>query len=333
MSPTEQDPIRELLESAVSDVEPAYGLDRIRSRTATRRSRTWMWVAGAAGVATAAAVAAVAAIGGLSVVTIDGGSESGPAAGGGSSSAGSSSAGASTAGPVRTVYFVGDTGSGPRLFGERHRTASPDHAVDEAVEAAVSGRASDPDYGSPWPSGTTMERAQLSDGVLSVDLSGPVLDRPAGLSRATATTAVQQLVWTAQAATGSRLPVTFLVAGRPTDRLLGESTARPVARASADDVLAPVQVTTPAQGSTVTSPVTVTGSASAFEGTVQWELRDGDTVVKRGYATTKECCTLSPYTFTVTAPAGDYTLVVHDEDVSDGEGNPMSGDTKALTVR
>jgi len=321
MSPTEHDPIRELLESAVSDVEPAYGLDRIRARTAGRRRRTWAWGAGGAVLATAATVAAVVTLGGVGPAT-DGGSAAGPAAGG-----------SSEAGPARTVYFVGDTGVGPRLFAEKHDTASAASALDEAVEAAVSGTASDPDYRSPWPSGTTMQRAQVSAGVLSVDLSGPVRDRPSGLSRATAAAAVQQLVWTAQDAAGSRLPVTFLLDGRRSDALLGESTARPVVRASADDVLAPVQVSSPEDGAVVTSPVTVTGSASAFEGTVQWELEAGNTVVRRGYATAGECCTLSPYTFTVRAPAGEYTLVVHDEDVSDGEGNPMSRDTKTITVR
>jgi hypothetical protein len=35
----------------------------------------------------------------------------------------------------------------------------------------------------------------------------------------------------------------------------------------------------------------------------------------------------------VKAPPGDYTLVVHDEDVSGGEGNPQSEDTKRVTVR
>jgi len=319
MSPTDQDPVRTLLSDAVSDVEPAYGLDRIRSRTAGRPRRTWAW--GGAAVATAATIAAVVALGGLPGTT-EAGSENGPAA----------RTGAAATGTVRSVYFVGDTGAGPRLFAEKHRT-SAQWPLDETVAAAVSGAATDPDYRSPWPRGARMERAQVSDGALSVDLSGPVRDRPAGLSEATAATAVQQLVWTAQDAAGSDLPVTFLLDGRPADTLLGEPTDRPVARASADDVLAPVQITAPADGSTVTSPVTVTGVASAFEGNVQWELMDGASVVKRGFATAEECCTLSPYTFTVSAPAGEYTLVVHDEDVSGGEGNPESSDTKAITVR
>jgi hypothetical protein len=140
-------------------------------------------------------------------------------------------------------------------------------------------------------------------------------------------------VWTAQANADGPLPVTFLVDGQPTGTVLGEPTTRPVPAAAADDVLAPVSVTAPGEGSVVTSPFTVEGTASAFEANVQWELTGPDGVVKRGFATAKECCTVSPYSFEVTAPPGDYTLVVHDEDVSGGEGFPQSEDTKRVTVR
>ena len=63
-----------------------------------------------------------------------------------------------------------------------------------------------------------------------------------------------------------------------------------------------------------------------------WELKRGDATVRNGFTTAQECCTLSPYSFTVTAPPGDYTLVVHDTDESDGEGVGTSQDTKDITV-
>ncbi len=316
MSPEDQ--LHRLFDQAVEDVEPTYGLDRIRARTTHRPRRGWAWGAGGAALAAAATVAVV--------VALNGGSgkapEPGPAASGTSEESG------------RVVYFVGDTGVGPRLVPELHDAVSAESTLDETVAEAVAGRATDPDYTTPWPSGTTMERAQLEAGVLAVDLSGAVVERPAGMSRATAALAVQQLVWSAQAAADSQVPVTFLVDGRPTATLLGESTERPVKASAADDVLAPVSVLSPGDGSTVRSPFTVEGTASAFEATVQWELTDADGgAVKRGFATAKECCTVSPYSFEVTAPPGDYTLVVHDEDVSGGEGNPESEDTKRVSVR
>ena len=57
-------------------------------------------------------------------------------------------------------------------------------------------------------------------------------------------------------------------------------------------------------------------------------------MVKQGFTTAEECCTLSPYSFEVTAPPGNYTLVVHDEDASGGaEGAGQVEDTKRVTVR
>jgi hypothetical protein len=91
-------------------------------------------------------------------------------------------------------------------------------------------------------------------------------------------------------------------------------------------------IASPGIGGSVASPFVVRGRAATYEGTVQWELRQGSTVVTRGFTTATECCTLSPYSFSVTAEPGDYTLVVHDEDVSDGEGTPPARVSEQLTV-
>jgi Immunoglobulin-like domain of bacterial spore germination/Sporulation and spore germination len=326
MTPTDDDDrIRGLLERAVSDVEPEYALDRIRARTTVRSRRTWAWGAGGAALAAAATVAVVVALGGLPGRPGPGRSDPGrgPAASGA----------ASPTARAGGVYLVGDTLAGPRLFLEPLHGVAPQAALDRAVDDAVSGRAADQDYGTLWPSGTVLQKAQLSDGVLSVDLSGPVVNRPAGMTRENAAMALQQLVYTAQATARTRLPVTFLVDGRPTRTLLGEPTGRPVRAAAADSTLAPVSVTSPVEGATVTSPFTVSGRAAAFEATVQWELLRAGSVVKRGFGTAKECCTLSPYSFSVSAPPGHYTLVVHDEAVSEKEGPAPSKDTKQITVR
>ncbi|HYO41449.1 MAG TPA: Gmad2 immunoglobulin-like domain-containing protein [Nocardioidaceae bacterium] len=326
MKPTD-DQVRGLLDDAVADVEPRRGLDDIRARTATARRRPRVWgVSAAAVLATAAAVLGVVVLGPGMVGQP--GPDPGPAAG---PVTGPNQA--REVAPTVLVYFVGSAGGGPRLFPEPRVATSKSAALDEAVAAAVSGTAADADYRSLWPTGTTMERAQLNAGVLSVDLSGPVTERPPGLSQPGAALALQQLVLTAQGVTGSRVPVTFLVGGRPAATVLGEPTSRPVAAAATEDIVTPVSVSVPTEGSTVTSPFTVEGSASAFEANVQWELvRDG-AVVKRGFATAAECCTLSPYSFRVTAPPGDYTLVVHDEDVSGGEGSGPTRDTKRFLVR
>jgi hypothetical protein len=317
-TPTDDsDRIRTLLDDAVRDVEPRQGLEAIRERAGVRRTHRLRTV-GVAVLATAATIAAVTVVANLP----DGGG-TGPD---------QVSPAAPAEGPVGNVYFVGDTGAGPRLFAEAHRAPTQAVSLDRAVQIAVEGLADDPDYGTGWPAGTTMQRAQLESGVLSVDLGGDLAQRPAGMTEQQAGLALQQLVYTAQDVAGSKVPVTFLLDGERTDSLLGEPTGRPVGPASAEDTLSSVMVSTPEDGARVRSPFTVTGEASAFEGNVQWELKAGDAVVDSGFATARESGTLAPYSFTVKAPAGTYTLVVHDEDVSDGEGVPPTQDTKQVVV-
>jgi hypothetical protein len=305
----DDDRMHALLDRAVAGVEPRHGLDAIRRRTRRRARTGWAWGAGGAVLATAATIAAVAVGGGV----------------------GGRPAGGPAAAPApATVFFVGSTGLGDRLFSEVHP------AVDRAaaLQTAIDGRADDPDYRSAWPAGTDVRSVTTEGGRVVVDLAGPL--PAAGPAPATAALAVQQLVWTAGGP--GRTPVVVQVDGTRVGRLLGVPVADPVPAQGADDVLAPVSVAslTDSRGATsgaLVSPVTVRGRVSAFEGNVQWELVQGDRVVRRGYATARECCTLSPYTFRLEAPAGDYTLVVHDEDVSDGEGGGVSQDTKAVSLR
>ena len=113
--------------------------------------------------------------------------------------------------------------------------------------------------------------------------------------------------------------------------------SRPVTAAPDDEVLSPVSISSPAEMKgrflgPLPSPLTVTGHAAAFEANVQWDLMQGDTVVEHGFTTARECCTLAPYSFTLTAPPGRYTLVVHEEDASGGEGTPSTMDTKDISI-
>jgi hypothetical protein len=216
----EEGRLRELLEEAVSDVEPRRGLDAIRTRTAASRRRPWLIGAAAAVIGSAAVVGAVVGWG------------TGP------------DSRRPPAGPdhglsrLLTVYYVGDTAAGPRLFPERHTRLVGDAAVEAAVQEAVTGAAEDPDHRTPWPDGTSVAGVRRVSGVLTVDLSGDVARRPSGMAALQATLAVQQVVWTAQAVVHRRLPVRFFLEGRPTPRLLGVPTDHPVMAAPPGMVLA-----------------------------------------------------------------------------------------------
>lgn len=338
--------LRRLLDDAVSDVEPRDSLGSIHARTKERTmssKRSWLLGAGAAVVATAATVAAVTVLSGDSTTEDPGfagptaasnGETSEPASPTPSEEPSTSESAAPETASV-PVYYVGETTRGPRLYREFHRVElSNDDPVSAAVLEAVSVTPDDPDYRTPWPGGTTAATVeQPPSDVITVDVSGPGLrQRPGGMSVEEAELAIEQLVYTAQAAHQSRSPVQLLLDGNRTDTLLGVPVSEPLAQGAAEDVLAQVWIIDPAEGAEVTSPFEVSGLAAAFEANVVWELRDGDKVVEEGFTTARACCTMEPYSFEVSAPPGEYTLIVTDSDPSGGEGFGPWEDTKQVTV-
>ncbi|WP_158604394.1 Gmad2 immunoglobulin-like domain-containing protein [Nocardioides mangrovicus] len=232
------------------------------------------------------------------------------------------------------VYYAGQAARGVRLYRELLSLpgVTPAQELQRAVQVAVGGTASDPDYRSLWPGGTVASiTSSTADGV-TVDLHGSA-DALTAAPSGGGSVGVQAVVYTVDAVLGQPVPVTFTIDGEAVPSVLGVDTSAPVARADPLQVQAPVWVTSPTDGASVGSTITVRGVAATFEATVVWELKQGSRVVQRGHATARECCMPSPYRFTVSGvPAGSYTLVVHDSDES-GQGRPVSQDTKTVNVR
>jgi hypothetical protein len=332
------DHLRRVLRNAVADVHPRSALDDIRARTDQESPMSKRWFLPPLAVA---AVTAAVVGGAFWLVNDDdpGATSSGTPTTSAPSSSPSTSGSAGpeeVAGRAVPVYYVGDTAHGKKLYREFQRQSICDNLdcmLKASVVAAVNGQPEDPDYRTLWPSGSTVGKVSADENLIVVDLASGVHDRPTGLSSDDADLAIQQLVFSAQAAVGQgRLPVQLLIAGQHTDTVLGVPASEPLAAANADEVQAPVQVDSPGDGTTVSQTFTVSGRAAAFEANVAWELMQGKKVVQDGFTTAQECCTLSPYSFTVTAPPGTYTLVVHDTDES-GEGRPVNQDTKEITVK
>jgi hypothetical protein len=249
----------------------------------------------------------------------------------------SPSAPGATAGTV-PVYYVGDTPTGPRLFREFRDAEGSGEPVSVAVGMATSTDPLDPDYRVPWPSGTQGAAEHDAEGeLITVDVSSEsgtsLRDRPSGMSQAEAQMALEQLMYTAQAAVQARPPIRFLLDGEITDQLLGEPVSEPLAQGDPMEVQGTVWVISPQDGDTVSGELVVEGRGAFFEANVSWQVLRGDEVVREGYTTARECCTLAPYRFVVRdLPAGDYVLRVYDADMSDGEGPGEQQDTKRFTV-
>lgn len=231
------------------------------------------------------------------------------------------------------VYYVGprlltgSEGAAGALFREFVRASVPTPATPEArARVAV-----DLAMGAT-PAGSTYER--LWAGVTLVDLDVGEADRitirlsgPASVSQADAELAVQQLVWTAQAAAAQgNVPVRFeLVDG--SDTVAGTLPAsrdfvRPSDELEVSSLLAPLWIDDPARGQVLPADraVTVTGQASTFEASLSWQLLRGETVLHEGFTTASAGAPArGEFTFTVPAlPAGSYTIRVFEVSLEDG---------------
>lgn len=325
------DDLRRALHGAVSDVHPHDALDDILARTTPRRHRSWLPVTLAAAAAVALVVGGVGAAGLLDRQP----ATPAPAAHGEQQGTGQTGQTAPAGRSVTLpVYYLGDTAVGKRLFREyRSVDDATGSDLDIAIEQALSDTALDPDYHSGFPSGTHVLDTAVSGGQVVVDLHGRVVERPEGISRADAEMAINAIVFTADAVTQTSAGVSFRVDGQPTDTLLGVPVGNLVGRADADSVESPIWIIDPVEAATVKNGFKVNGLAATFEGNVVWELKQGSTVVRHGFTTAQECCTMSPYSFTVDAPSGRYTLVVHDTDESGGEGPGVTSDTKDILIQ
>ncbi|MGN0065680.1 MAG: Gmad2 immunoglobulin-like domain-containing protein [Nocardioides sp.] len=233
------------------------------------------------------------------------------------------------------LYFAGDTPRGPRLFREFQRVEGD--ALTEAALTVAGGSADDPDYRTLWP-GDSVTGAALGDGVIEVTLNADAFtEAPDGMRKAEARLAIQQMVYSLQGVAQERLPVQFVRESGPS-RLFGIDVSKPVKQGDWMTYLAMVNVTDPAQGATVDGDtLEASGVASSFEGTVPWQVKQGDTVVLEGFATAEGWMEkLYPWEASIDVSdlsPGTYTFVASTDDPSGGEGGGPTTDSKEFTLR
>jgi hypothetical protein len=229
------------------------------------------------------------------------------------------------------VYYVGPVGGDTvkyKLFREFLRGTIPTgggeaNRVESALGLAMDAQpfSNTDGYLQPW-SGTRVTSAAVTPEAIEVELSGPGAD---GFDAQTQRLAVQELVWTAQAAAQKTLPVRFRVADGSTTLFGSISTDQDFTRPPSDRLyedLAPIWVTAPArdQDLPAAKPVVVKGLAIVFEATVNWQLDRGTTAVATGHAMASIGAPMQgEYTFSLgTLTAGDYTIRVREFSAKDG---------------
>jgi hypothetical protein len=334
------DRIRDLLADSVADVEPRHALDDIRARTRPSSRGSWLPV-GLAALATAAAVTAFATLGGGPTEEPGPVATPTPSPSATATPSPSPTAPPATPGLVVAVYYVGDTPDGPRLYREfRPGTGDPSSAAADLLAETPD----DPDYRTLWPAGAIVDTAfdgVGADGLAQVTLADTsYAERPAGMSEAEATMAVEQVVYTMQAAVGSRAPVGFyLPDGNPLTTVFGVPTNEPVANGPALGTLAHVSITDPAEGAAVPADgqLQVSGVANSFEANVVVRVQryEGTEIVAQQPITAEGWQAEKLFSFTGTldlsgVEPGRYLLMASTDDPS-GQGR-FHTDTRTIVV-
>ena len=275
-----------VLRDEVDRLEPSTdSLARIRDRIHQRSRRTpWRWAAPLA--VAAVVVAALSATVFLpsddeAAAPIPGASVPSPATPKPTPTPSASPSECFTSGPYQPVptylvkTFEGRTALYRVFTGLPHPCAEPEFPEASAVEHAISvmGAPEPHGYQSLWPNGVVMTGFDRTGASASISIN----DDPDG----DPDLALQQLVYTVTAADNSISSVTVTTPSRS----YPEATRAPPA-----DVLAPVWLTAAvAEQSADGYLITMTGSASVFEATVNWSIADEDgTVVDSGFAMTPE---------------------------------------------
>jgi spore germination protein GerM len=221
------------------------------------------------------------------------------------------------------VWFARDGG----LVSVR-RTHEPTQAVATAATDALLAGPTDAERSagltSAIPDGTKLLGIAIDNGVATVDLTS---DYQSGGGSTSMHTRLGQVVYTlTQFPTVQK--VRFRLDGSPVDVFSSEGIVldHPVGRADYANLLPAIVVAEPAQDETVSSPVTVSGTANVFEANVTVEVLDAKGKVVGKTFTTASCGTGCRGSYSVGVPfavtrqqAG--TVVVHDDD-AEGTGTP-----------
>jgi germination protein M len=184
------------------------------------------------------------------------------------------------------------------------------------------------------PSGTRLLGITIRNGVATVDLTSEYQSGGGSLSMQTR---LGQVVYTlTQFPTAQK--VRFRLDGTPVNVFSSEGIVldHPVGRSDYANLLPAIEVSKPADGARVTSPVTVSGTANVFEANVTIEILDDAGKVVGKTFTTATCGTgcrgtySVPVTFKVDHEQRG-TIVVHDDDAA-GTGKPPHSVRIPLTL-
>lgn len=235
------------------------------------------------------------------------------------------------------VYWLGESKASVWLYREFRTVPDVGGPVASAVSAMTSMEPQDPDYFTPWAPASRVTVTEDGDAI-TVDISADAF-AGSGVGSQVAERAVQQLVWTATAAAQKPGPVTITVDGEAYDAWGAIRLGEPLSRDA--DARGQIWIESPTEGATLAEPYRVTGSSTAFEGTISWEVEAPDgSMIGHGFTMGGANGTFADYAFTLDfeglEPGGPYTLRIWADDMSGGEspeGPRMFEQTRTFDIR
>jgi len=204
-----------------------------------------------------------------------------------------------------------------RLYREFHKVAAGDGRYQAKTAAAIAamldeGSAFDPDYSSGWPAAASLRDVSIDGDTVTVNLGSAATN---SVGAESAQQAVQQLVWTATAASG-KSGVRLLLDGEPVKELWGHvSVGGVLQRAAPLGTIALVWLIDPQHGATVPSTFTVHVSGAVYESTMYLRVRQGDQAVSQTFVnvTSDSESRFGEAKTTMTLPPGTYTIEAYGE--------------------
>ena len=238
-----------------------------------------------------------------------------------------------TAMRVRSVsmYFVGDTPTGFKLFSEKYSLRGDYDLVTLALDELISGKAqpADKDYANLWGTGTSLNAYTLDGSIGVIDLKMGKLNVGAEAE----SRAIDQLLWTASGIDENIDGIRLLVDGEPIESLAGHVDATSVIkRQETYQVLSNLQISSFREGAVLKNPVNIWGQACTFEANVVWTLRKDGKVLKKAPTTAASACPdRSSWNVELgLLGVGSYSFTV--QDFSAEDGSLSAQDNKNFTV-
>ena len=227
-------------------------------------------------------------------------------------------------------YWVAETARGFRLYREFVRLELTPDPITAALRALVMRQPKDSDYMSLWPIETKINSIELSGNEATIDLTFGKLN----VGAEGESLAIAQLVWTATAADPSVTRISLTVDGKKVESLAGHVDAsKPFTRAPSYEVVAPVWITSPEEGTQVSAQgFTLSGLALTFEANVVWKVFQNGKLVRKGFTTAEGAAPAwTPWSVAIDGLApGEYQFSAMEFSAMDG--SLVAQDTKNVTL-